>query len=455
MVTKKKARGFTLVELLVVIAIIGVLVALLLPAIQAAREAARRNACTNKLKQIGLALQNHHDTFKRFPLLTWCNPSLNTGVQNTPGANYTAPFPPNLHSTRAGSGPQNSGGHPAGYSWIVRLLPFLEEAVMYQNMSSVSNKFNFPAFAMAGGSGAKGAGSGPGLRFNFGGPNVATTPWWRHFSTVDLDQVRCPSFSGDAASTLTNFYGTYSSGNDPSLSPTPTTPWQVVITNYKATTATHFGCLQDFTSNAIPDGVTTELPNGVIVAASDLNQLKQGGMAIRSVTDGTSKTLVVAESKEQAFSSWYDGTTSWVTAIPYGRNGDIANTTSPTVLSPVQPRKVPNLMAATGITTNFWSFGQNITGQSALNWGPKIDTNQTYGANSSSANGKWAIGGGAFWNSGSTAMDWGPSSDHSGGIVMHAWGDAHVSGLTDQTDPVLYMHLVTRAGRESASPPAE
>jgi prepilin-type N-terminal cleavage/methylation domain-containing protein/prepilin-type processing-associated H-X9-DG protein len=113
----RNRAGFTLVELLVVIAIIGVLVALLLPAIQAAREAARRSSCGNNLKQIGLGLQNYHDARKTFPY---------SNVYNS--ANSA-----NL-SWGTGSGPSNYGPN-----WVVAILPFIEGG----NVITLYNKTAF------------------------------------------------------------------------------------------------------------------------------------------------------------------------------------------------------------------------------------------------------------------------------------------------------------------------
>ena len=100
-----RSGGFTLVELLVVIAIIGILVALLLPAVQAAREAARRSQCTNNLKQLGLGLQNYADVNKTFPF-AWM-------VDYMPRTDPTTPY---VNVQVVGT----------------RLLPFIEQMALYQ-----------------------------------------------------------------------------------------------------------------------------------------------------------------------------------------------------------------------------------------------------------------------------------------------------------------------------------
>src|SRR6187397_2048734 len=116
----RRRRGFTLIELLVVIAIIGVLIALLLPAVQAARESARRTQCTNNLKQLALGCHNHHDTYKKLP----------NGGQHWP-------FPPEYNSNAV---PEVNEKQRAG--WGFQVLPFIEQRPLWEGAtgSSIANK---------------------------------------------------------------------------------------------------------------------------------------------------------------------------------------------------------------------------------------------------------------------------------------------------------------------------
>lgn len=103
-------RGFTLVELLVVIAIIGILIALLLPAVQAAREAARRSQCSNNLKQMSLGLHNYHDVYKQFPL-------------------------PGMIANKLG--------------WNYSILPYIEQKPLFDSISSLQTSASLPPSAEA------------------------------------------------------------------------------------------------------------------------------------------------------------------------------------------------------------------------------------------------------------------------------------------------------------------
>src|SRR6218665_1062715 len=163
-----RKRGFTLIELLVVIAITAVLVAILLPAVQQAREAARRSQCQNNLKQIGIALHSYHEAFGLFPYAT-----ANNAMQFTAATDQV----------------NNHSGWPL-------LLPYLDQGPLY-------NKFDFTAAERNSlFSGWSTTSSGKVM----GDPAAITSN--QNLSKTILNVLSCPSDAGMMSyPSVTNYYG--------------------------------------------------------------------------------------------------------------------------------------------------------------------------------------------------------------------------------------------------------
>ncbi len=248
-------QGFTLVELLVVIAIIGILVALLLPAIQAAREAARRTSCSNNLKNLGLAVLTHHDAMKHFP------------VSNG------GPYPEPVAGTGAG--------------WILNTLPQLEEQPLYDQFK------------------AGGAFDGRIRRDK------------AHLTVVNAgiisteNGISCPLLLQTQLQIL-------ACPSDPATNKLRTDQeelgldWPVAVTNYKGVTddtflGQTFGGTISNDASIYPSGVYEELPPSYDPGATHdchhnlrcrgifFRNSFQRPVKISSVIDGTSKTMMIGE----------------------------------------------------------------------------------------------------------------------------------------------------------------
>ncbi len=266
----RKQRGFTLVELLVVIAIIGVLVALLLPAVQAAREAARRMSCANNLKNIGLACLNYENSSGHLPISIsqWAEDVSITG-QWLPGTGN-----PSVNDPKIG-GPGFSGK-----GWIVDILPQIEQSAMHQAiMSGLKTDDGKKPFAARS---TRGQGMG--------------IPEIRSHLEQQLPILTCPS---DPSAVLSDQQYHW-----PNL--------QIATTNYKGcigdsavTDGNHKGDLNasqftgfpDFGSG--PDCHNTAECNGLLFRNSSVIPV-----TLKSITDGQSNTIMVGESVvEQDFHS--------------------------------------------------------------------------------------------------------------------------------------------------------
>jgi prepilin-type N-terminal cleavage/methylation domain-containing protein len=289
MYARRRQQGFTLIELLVVIAIIAVLVSLLLPAVQQAREAARRTQCKNNLKQIGLALHNYHDAFSLFPPAQILD-SVAAGGQGvfTPGDKYNTVYP------IAGASSDPSFNRTP---WSVAILPFIEEANLY-------NQFN------------------PTMPFQSWTSH--TTPASPNYALQGLDSpsgYRCPSSPVVNKDKYTLNYIAVSGGGGPAFRISPTTYLPEVDGTMPENAPTDNQPLSDNPlAPSYNNSPTRTLPyygvnanfrplfnNGVMYLNSDVS--------INAIQDGTSNVFLVGETMYVTLKKNYIGATiTWAGA---------------------------------------------------------------------------------------------------------------------------------------------
>jgi type II secretory pathway pseudopilin PulG len=313
------------VELLVVIAIIGILVALLLPAIQAAREAARRTQCNNNLKQMGLGLQNYHDTYKTFPAGA-THAGLNEG--------YAATYPPAAAARRLGP------------SWWFGTLPFCEQRNPYDKILATQR-----------------AGVTPVRAFIANDQNAVNA---NMLFTMIPDYMRCPSSpvpvmeSATGVICMPTYVGIAGGAN---IAAGGTFPLSPHMTGY---TGRIYQNRNYIVTTGMPTGGTTQGSGAVIAASGMLTACEQVGM--NGCTDGTSNTMIVGEQSDWLqdtdpnITTKYHGDPGWFNNNSGSQGGWITGTTewgkvmgpgTPPTITPAPPAgfAFPNTGYAFNITT--------------------------------------------------------------------------------------------------------
>ena len=253
---RKFHGGFTLIELLVVIAIIAILMALLLPAVQQAREAARRTQCKNNLKQLGLALHNYHDVHSVFP------PAY-VGAVGTSGTAFGVTYPDD-----------NRNG-PSGLAWGVMILPFIEQAPLYRQFDP-------------------------------------TLPMWAPQQSIamrsKLQAMLCPSAVGGGDGFELRRYT--SGTNEEPMNPQPYSPSLVLAHAHYVTMAGTQGPWGRPTAYSNDFTVPEPIP-GFGNATMDGMFYRNSALRMANVSDGTSNTVFLGEHTSRLSDK------TWVGIVPY------------------------------------------------------------------------------------------------------------------------------------------
>jgi prepilin-type N-terminal cleavage/methylation domain-containing protein len=251
----RKKRGFTLIELLVVIAIIAILISLLLPAVQQAREAARRTQCKNNLKQIGLAFHNYESTYGRF----------------APAATMT--YGP-IWGNAVGEGIPSSIDDGNFHAWPEFILPFIDQAPLYNTMN-FSVGLNYTSAAIA-----------PGTVYNYITSSNFPYPQSVLPATAVIPGFICPS-SPHSGSTY-NYVDDWLGGSF-------------------STPTYHAGGPLDYTGGWPRGNVHLSGSFAGMLDINSANGAGCGGVKIAQVIDGTSNTILVGERSAPGSQQWVMG----------------------------------------------------------------------------------------------------------------------------------------------------